>query len=561
MPAEEVKEQYIVKSTRDPIKIPELTLSEYLYQKISAQDPERIALIDSQDGTKLTYEQLNRKIQQYGQGFLNSGITKTDSVLFFADNNLEYFYSQFALIYLGVVFVPASPGDGAYELANKLRDSNASILIIDRYHVETVLFLALENEKYASVIKKLKKIIIFDPDENMEMIQKLKQHPKTPEQIISIKQISENQSDHLERIPYFETSKDDCLFIVYTSGTTGLPKGVIHTHFTMVSFIELYKPVICPAIYSFWLPMGHISGSIVSCYNLCYGMTLVLEADYNLENLLSSVEKYKITQLVMSPSHSTDLARENFHLKYNLESLRMISYGGSKVPQKHIDEIQQKYNVMMFNMYGSSEMMGPTCMCFDGTDPPGTVGRPISNCEIKIVDLKTGQNLPPNSNGELCCRGPQRFVGYLNNEEATAKSIDSNGWYHSGDLAYFDEQGNLFIMDRIKEMTKFRFWSVSPIEVEEFLSGHPAVDAVCVVGVKHQIEGQWLRAYVEIRPGHQITEQELIKYAKDNLGFNKQLRAGVKFVKQLGRTSIGKVDRKLCRKWIEHELLTDPVED
>lgn len=445
---------------------------------------------------------------------MKSGITNQDVILFFADNCIDYLVSQLAMIYLGVMISPVTPANGAYELANQILDTNGSILILDRHHVETVLMPALDNEKYASAIKQLKKIIVMDLNDDAELIQKLQQHSKAPKQILSLKQIPKNQSDSLERIPYFETDQNDQLFIVFTSGTTGQPKGVIHTHKTAVALIEIYKPIICPVVYSFWYPMGHVSGTLIGFYNLYYGMTLVLEPDSELEGLLSSVEKYQITQLVISPSHTTDLARENFNQRYNLQSLRMISFGGSKVPQEHIDEIKKKYNVMMFNMYGSSEMLAPTCVFMDDTDPPGTVGRPCSNTEVKIIDLNTGQNLPPNSPGEICSRGPHRFVGYWRNEEATAKAIDSQGWYHSGDLGYLDEQGNLFIMDRIKEMIKFRHWSISPFEIEEFLAGHHAVSAVCVVGVKHQIDGQLLRAYVEIRPGHHVTEQELIKFTE-----------------------------------------------
>ncbi|OTF83199.1 hypothetical protein BLA29_004871, partial [Euroglyphus maynei] len=494
-----IDEKFVVKSTRETIKIPELTFSEYLYQKISGQDPERIALIDSKDGTKLTYAQLNRKIQQYSRGFLNLGITKTDHVLFFGNNSIEYIIAQLAFIYLGVIISPSKPANGAYELVNQMRDLNASILIIDRKNLEKILIPAFDNEKYGPSIKKLKKIIIIDPDDDKEMIQKLNDN----EQMISMKRITENQDDHLERIPYFETNKDDYLFMVYTSGTTGQPKGAIHTHYTIISLIELSKPIMCPVIYSFWYPMGHISGTAMSCYNLCYGITMVVESDINIEKLLTSVEKYQISQLPISPSHMCDLVRQNFNLKYKLESLRLMTFGGSKVPREQIDEIKRKYNIKTFDMYGSTEMMGSHCISFDGTDPPGSVGSPTHNTEMKIIDLNTGENLPPNSPGELCCRGPQRFVGYWQNEEATAKAIDSNGWYHTGDLCYYDEQGNLFIKDRIKELVKFRYWSISPFEIEEFLVEHPAVNASCVIGVKHQTDGQWLRAYVEIRKGHQ----------------------------------------------------------
>jgi acyl-CoA synthetase (AMP-forming)/AMP-acid ligase II len=143
---------------------------------------------------------------------------------------------------------------------------------------------------------------------------------------------------------------------------------------------------------------------------------------------------------------------------------------------------------------------------------PGNVGYVSRITELKIVDINTGQSLGPNIDGEIWLRGPQMFSGYLNNIEATKEAIDSDGWLHTGDIGHYDQNERLFITDRIKEMIKYRGFPISPVEIEQFLLTHESVAEVAVVGIKHEIENQWPRAYVKLKEGKSATEEELIKY-------------------------------------------------
>ena len=474
-----------------------------------------------ENGMELTFIQFHQQIQRYAKGFLSLGLERNDMVLFFADNSLDLLTSQLANIYLGVVFSPMTPANGPYEMSNHIHNARGTILFVDRQRVEKILLPAMDNEKYCSAVKRLKMLIIIDSndDTDAEMISKLSKHPMSPKSVVSMKRIKECR-EHLEQIPFFERNKDDHLMIVYTSGTTGQPKGVIYTHHSARSMIETNTPILMNCRFSFWYPFGHISGAMFSAYNLCHGITLVIEKEPILDKLLSSVEKYGIEELAIAPGHATQLIREDYRLKYNLQSLRVLVFGGSKIPKEQLIEIRNRYNVIMHELYGSTELLH--CAYNTGDDvnePVGSVGPPSPYCEMKIIDLETGKNLPANCSGEICFRGPHLFIGYFHNEEATAKAIDSRGWYHTGDLGHYDERGNLYIIDRIKEMIKFRYWSIWPYEIEEYLLENPAIDSCCAVGVKHQTDGQWLRAYVVIRPGHQVTEQELIKNVQGNLEF------------------------------------------
>ncbi|KAH9394537.1 hypothetical protein TYRP_004591 [Tyrophagus putrescentiae] len=197
-----------------------------------------------------------------------------------------------------------------------------------------------------------------------------------------------------------------------------------------------------------------------------------------------------------------------------------IRTGGSNVPENLLLAIKEKFKVPLKQVYGSTEFFQAirvrhpldTWQCFR----PGNVGVPGPNVELKIANLVTGEAMPALAQGEICLRGPACFTGYLNNEAATRSTIDSDGFYHSGDIGFFNEDHCLFITDRIKELIKYKLYSLIPAEIEDFISRHEAVAAVCIVGVPHSIEGSYIRAYVEVAPGKTLTEQQLIDYVSGN---------------------------------------------
>ena len=172
---------------------------------------------------------------------------------------------------------------------------------------------------------------------------------------------------------------------------------------------------------------------------------------------------------------------------------------------------------MNFNscpVYGMTEY-GALTICPDMDSPnyiPGNLGRPAHNTEIKIIDVNTGQSLGPDMDGEICVRGPKLFSGYLNNPEATREAIDSEGWFHTGDIGHYDSNTRVYITDRLKELIKWGTKQISPTELELFLLRHEAVEGVAVVGVKHKTQNQWPRAYVKCAHNKSVTEEELKKF-------------------------------------------------
>lgn len=447
--------------------------------------------------------------------FLKINIEKLDLVMFFAENSVDYLISMLALIYLGVASTPLKPASAQFELKNQLEDSRSKILIVDKQRLSIVKSV-MSNENYGHVIKQLKLLIIIDSSEPIN--EELVNHPMAPKQILLMNQINSDDCDKsLEQIPYFKTTKNDPLLIVYTSGTTGQPKGAVHSHFSCLGSTMVFRMNPNSIRYLFWYPFGHVSGLFAVLKNVCYSQTIILQSSMNLMQMLSSIEKFQVTKFPIPPSHAVELARSDYDQRYNLKTLKEISFAGAKIPADILNEIKQKYHVNIFEFYGATEMMGSVIQT--GNDPPGSVGVPTYHSEMKIIDLKTGQSLPAVKFGEICFRGPPRFVKYFNNEKATNETIDSQGWYHTGDVGYYDENGYLYIEDRIKELIKFQHWTVAPAEIEMFLLTNPAIESVCVVGVKHKTAGELIRVYVQFQKNNRkpLTEEEIIEFTRGKL--------------------------------------------
>lgn len=277
---------------------------------------------------------------------------------------------------------------------------------------------------------------------------------------------------------------------------------------------------------------------------------------------MTLIEKYNAQLLQMSQALAVGMAKTNYGREYDLSSLRSIFYGGTKFSKHDIETIVDNYHVKPYELYGATEML---LAVGEAADKPeefifGNLGRPLPNVQMKIVELATGASLPAHKEGEICFRGPNCFAGYFENEQGTKETIDEDGWYHSGDVGYYDHEGRLFITDRIKEMIKYKGWSIFPSEVEGFLLTHEDVFAACVVGVPHLTEISHVRAYVQRKEGGRVAEQELRDMVRANMGYQKRLNAGVVFIDTMPRTVIGKVDRAYFKNLVKAEQLVEPAD-
>lgn len=568
-------DQFVVKSKLPSHEIPNISVGEYFLQNITRninENPQRIAFINSENGTKTTYSEFQKEALHVASSLLSDDLllSSDDLVMFFGDNSLQYVILIVAMAYLGLPATPAKSANGCFEVAQQLVDSKASVLCISasQRHLATIQQV---SEQHPTALEHLKVIILIDGGDET-VADTLKESLKM-KSITTYQKLLEHSKDALPlaTIPHFSVDPQSGTYaIIYTSGSSGLPKGAIHSHRSFLAavlamqaskvFIDSHQAVV-----SFIYPFGHISGIILLANIFASSMTSVLFGPRpDKVAILEAVQQYRISFQVMFTALSADMVATDYTANYNLNCLRVFFFSGVKVPEMVSSRLRNRYNAEVHELYGQTEFMGGVS-CMLSVYEPGNVGEPLPNVEMKIVHLSTGFSLPSGEEGEICLRGPNCFLGYLNNAKATAEAIDTQtGFFRTGDVGYADSRGCLFITDRIKELIKYKHWSVSPAEIEVFLQTHPSVVEACVVGVKHATEGAHLRAYVLLKNkgenGSMVTEKEIAQYVQDNMGYQKRLNGGVHFVASIPRTIIGKIDRQHFKNLVKGEVLIEKAE-
>ncbi len=512
----------IFKSPYADAVIPETDFTSFVLRHAKTQ-PDKAALIDGPSGRTITYAQLAGAIRLVASSLHKRGFKKGDVFAIYSPNVPEYAVAFHAVATLGGIVTTVNPLYTADELAAQLNDCKA------RFIVTIPMFL--EKAQQAKAKSVLEEIFVFGEAEGATPFASLLQSDGVvPEVTID---------------PH-----NDLIVLPYSSGTTGLPKGVMLTHRNLVANIcqceggvDFSGDIRMIGI----LPFYHIYGMIVVMNYIIYlGGTVVTLPQFELNGFLKTLQDYKITYACLVPPIILALAKHPVVDDFDLSSLRMIFSGAAPLSAELQDAVRQRLGTICVQGYGLTETSPVTHST--PSDPAkiksGAVGPSIPNTEVRIVNPETGQDNNATQEGEVWIRGPQVMKGYLNNPEATAATVDSEGWIHTGDIGYVDADGYLYVIDRLKELIKYKGMQVAPAELEGILLQHEAIADAAVIPVPDAEAGELPKGFIVLKPGRELSAEQVMAFVAERVAPHKKIRR-VEFVAQIPKSSSGKILRRL----------------
>ncbi|KAL1452347.1 hypothetical protein MTO96_027917 [Rhipicephalus appendiculatus] len=484
-------------------------------------------------------------MRSYGAGFQKHGVKPGDRICVHLSNSVHNFAAMWGCVFAGASVVLAKTSLTERELRYQLSDSDCT-------HILTEDIFAEKSLKAASSLQ-LKGFFTMG----------------TAEGFVSTATFPELEEDLFHEVPV-EDPRNCVLGICYTSGTTGLPKGVVVTHYGCVANIAIAGPCYswdASDVVLISAPLTHASGFLCITFGALLGATVVMgKPGANLTNISQLVSQYKVTAITLLPVHLRALVAEMQSTGNQLNGVRRIGTGGSPLPEALYRETQSTFCDFecLVNGYALTECMGilcsPSIQAATGMD----VGFPAPSSKIKIVDIVTRRKLGPNEVGEICFQIPTLFKEYYKRPKETAELFDEEGWCKSGDAGYYNESGRLFIVQRLKEMIKCMDNQVVPGELEELLFQVHSQDIsdVAVVGLPHAEYGEAPAAAVVLKKPVSSERQaayianKIKATISDNLAVHKRLYGGVFFMEALPKTETGKVNRNRlvedCAKRVGH---------
>ena len=501
----------------------------FLLEQSAAQYPDNMAVI--LDEHRMRYVELNGAANKLAHALVGLGVQRGSKVSMMLPNIPSFATCYYGILKTGAVVVPLNGLLKHNEVQYHLENSDSVVLIVWEDFVEE----AVAGMRGTESCKHL--VVVQAPDSTRPL----------PEGALSFRPLLAEQSPLFETVP---TMADDTAVLLYTSGTTGRPRGAELTHFNMFSNamvcaerIALLTP---DDVGLATLPLFHAFG-LTALMNACIyaGCTVTMIPRFEPKRALDVMQRDKVTFFCGVPAMYALLLRYPHADRYDL-SLRCCISGGASMPVEVMHAFNQKYALTILEGYGLSETSPVATFNHQHRPPkPGSIGTAIWGGQLRVVN-EQDEPLPNGEVGELVIQGHNVMRGYYKDPEATA-DVMRGGWFHTGDLAYMDDEGYIFIVDRVKDMINRAGLNVYPREVEEVLYGHPAIAEAAVVGVAHDVQGEKVKAFVVLKPEHTADAHELIQYCKERLADYKIPRM-VAFCEALPRTATGKVLKRDLRE-------------
>jgi acyl-CoA synthetase (AMP-forming)/AMP-acid ligase II len=513
-----VQEPTIFRSPWPDVDIPEVPLASFVLQR-AGELADKPALVDGPSGRALTYGQLAEAVRRAAVGLSRRGFGKGDVFAIFSPNLPEFAIAFHAAAMLGGIVTTINPLATAAELAGQLNDSGAIFLVT----VPPLLGTAAEAAGKA----KVREVFVFGEAEGATPFAALLADDGSPPEV---------------RIDV----REDLVALPYSSGTTGLPKGVMLTHYNLVGNIlqmEGMEPLDQHDTLIAVLPFFHIYGMVVILNRALHkGATLVSMPRFDLQQFLQIMQQYGVTRAYLVPPIVLALARHPLVDKYDFSKLDVVFSGAAPLSAELAEACAARLGCAVKQGYGMTEASPVTHITPEEKNKPGSIGPCARNTECIVVDLANGAALGPNQQGELRIRGPQIMKGYLNRPDATAATIDAEGWLRTGDIGYADEDGYFFIVDRVKELIKYKGYQVAPAELEAVLITHPAVSDAAVIGHPDEEAGEIPKAFVVLK--EQVSPDEIMAYVADHVAAYKKIRL-LEVIDQIPKSASGKILRRV----------------
>ncbi len=502
------------------VDIPDQSITECVFAS-AAERADEVAITDGASSS-YTFSELHAAVRSLGGGLSSRGVGPGTTVAILAPNVCEYAIVFHGIALAGGTVTTINPTYGPEEVRHQLTDAGASWIV--------TIPMFLETARTASEGTGVEQIVVMGEAEGAIPLASLFGPP--------IDQVPVDYAEHVVVLPY-------------SSGTTGLPKGVMLTHRNLVANIAQMEYTFVPTdgeVALAVLPFFHIYGmQVLMNMLLAFGVRVVTMPRFDMVRALELVQEQRITRFFAVPPMVLGLAKHPVVDDFDLSSVKQIFSGAAPLGADLAAAAAARVGCEVVQGYGMTEL-SPVSHCTpEGQFRPGTSGVTISNTEIRIVDPESGDDLDVGGRGELLVRGPQVMKGYLNNPEATAETLDADGWLHTGDVAIVDEENHVSIVDRIKELIKYKGFQVPPAELEAVLVTHPAVADAAVIGIPDEEAGELPKAFVTLAPGAgSLTLEDLQVHVAEHLATYKQVRA-LEVLEAIPKSASGKILRRELR--------------
>ncbi|KAK4490224.1 hypothetical protein RD792_000883 [Penstemon davidsonii] len=523
-------------SKRKPIPLPSNESLDVTTFISSRAHHGKIAFIDAATGRRLTFSDVWRAVDAVSTSlFTDFGIRKGHVILLLSPNSIYFPIVCLAVMSLGAIITTTNPLNTAREIAKQISDSKPVLAF-----TIPELIPKLADSNLPIVLLSSDLVPVGSTSNKLRIVTSIEEMMK--------KESSQAGSRVRERV-----YQDDTATLLYSSGTTGASKGVVSSHRNLIAMVQTVsnrfkldegnQTFICT------VPMFHIYGLVAFATGLiASGSTVVILSKFEMGEMLTAIQKFSATYLPLVPPILVALVNnaEIIRKKYDLRSLHSVLSGGAPLSKEVIEGFSEKYpGVTILQGYGLTEStgIGASTDSAEESRRYGTAGLLSPSMEAKIVDPESGEALSFNRTSELWLKGPSIMKGYFFNEEATASTLDSDGWLRTGDLCYIDEDGFIFVVDRLKELIKYKGYQVPPAELEALLLTHPEISDAAVIPFPDKDVGQFPMAYVVRKSGSTLSESGVMDFIAKQVAPYKRIRR-VAFISSIPKNPSGKILRK-----------------